>query len=600
MQIHELNTFTGTVDDNTYLAIDNGTDTSKISASDIVAPLEARMDSFTNLAEGSTTGDAELIDGRIGADGVTYTNIGGAIRGQIRELSARITDNDTDISALQTRATNLSTHKVAQPLDGNNQPTNGTSGQSLRTKGDGTTEWADVGLPTDEQTAEAVFAWLDDHPEATTTVQDDSITEAKFTNNLKLHTIKDYITPEMFGAVGDGVTDDSVAFQLAVDQLQQTPSDRPSTGGTIILKGHYYLGSDILFKRHSDSNVPFTFLGISTSRITFASGCSFAGTANDYGNVKFQNITFSDTDVLFRCDRKLIRVLCDNCTFDNVATICEATNVCQSMYFINCIMRGFTYVVDAESDTYGIYDIKITNCLIEKGESVYNAPTGTSYEIVITNNCIEGLTGFVAKFGVTRTVIVSENYFERNAQNVIFTNANTNNAIVSENNLTEPDAVALVELPTNVPFPATLKILNNNITDIHSSAEIHTALDSTREYTGLTIKGNNKVRSDSGLRQELGTLQAQRQEAFTCTVDGTEYPTIQDAAPEIGKYAHANGYRLSPFICNWTGKAVTNGIVFIDIPSNRCYVLVLNPSYVGYGAYALTTWGGSYRQVSLT
>lgn len=168
MQIHELNTFTGIVDDNTYLAIDNGTDTSKISASDIVAPLEARMDSFTNLAEGSTTGDAELIDGRIGADGVTYTNIGGAIRSQISALSARITDNDTDISALQTSATNLSTHKVAQPLDSNNQPTNGTSGQSLRTKGDGTTEWADVGLPTDEQTAQAVSDWLDNHPEAIT------------------------------------------------------------------------------------------------------------------------------------------------------------------------------------------------------------------------------------------------------------------------------------------------------------------------------------------------------------------------------------------------------------------------------------------------
>ena len=99
MQIHELNTFTGAVGDNTYLAIDNGSDTSKINASDIVTPLlapiesdmsvlEARMDSFTNLAEGSTTGDAELIDGRVGADGVTYTNIGGAIRSQVSDLKS--------------------------------------------------------------------------------------------------------------------------------------------------------------------------------------------------------------------------------------------------------------------------------------------------------------------------------------------------------------------------------------------------------------------------------------------------------------------------------------------------------------------------------
>ena len=40
---------------------------------------------------------------------------------------------------------------------------NGTSGQLLRTNGDGTTTWVDEGLPTDEQTAEAVSAWLDEH-----------------------------------------------------------------------------------------------------------------------------------------------------------------------------------------------------------------------------------------------------------------------------------------------------------------------------------------------------------------------------------------------------------------------------------------------------
>lgn len=50
----------------------------------------ARMDSFTNLAEGSTTGDAELIDGRVGADGVTYANIGDAIRGQVTDLKSDI------------------------------------------------------------------------------------------------------------------------------------------------------------------------------------------------------------------------------------------------------------------------------------------------------------------------------------------------------------------------------------------------------------------------------------------------------------------------------------------------------------------------------
>ena len=61
----------------------------------------------------------------------------------------------------------------------------GTSGQLLRTNGDGTTQWVDQGLPTDEQTADAVNAWLDNHPEATTTVEDGAITRAKLDADLK-------------------------------------------------------------------------------------------------------------------------------------------------------------------------------------------------------------------------------------------------------------------------------------------------------------------------------------------------------------------------------------------------------------------------------
>ena len=60
--------------------------------------LEARMNQFTSLQEGSTTGDAELIDGRIGYDGTVYDNIGGAIRNQVSKLKSDIANigNPTD------------------------------------------------------------------------------------------------------------------------------------------------------------------------------------------------------------------------------------------------------------------------------------------------------------------------------------------------------------------------------------------------------------------------------------------------------------------------------------------------------------------------
>lgn len=57
----------------------------KANESDLVVERK-RIDNLTTLPNGSTTGDAELIDARVGADGITYPNIGGAVREQFSDL----------------------------------------------------------------------------------------------------------------------------------------------------------------------------------------------------------------------------------------------------------------------------------------------------------------------------------------------------------------------------------------------------------------------------------------------------------------------------------------------------------------------------------
>lgn len=101
--------------------------------------------------------------------------------------------------------------KTNIPLDEYGHPDNGTDGQILRTRGNGHTEWVNVGQPTDEQTEQAVSDWLNDHPEATTTVLDGSLTIEKFA----LGTL-DYVTPSMFNAIIEGECD-ITAFQNMVD-----------------------------------------------------------------------------------------------------------------------------------------------------------------------------------------------------------------------------------------------------------------------------------------------------------------------------------------------------------------------------------------------
>jgi len=179
-------------------------------------------------------------------------------------------------------------------------------------------------------TQEAVDKWLDEHPEATTTVQDGSLETDKFTEDAKLHILKDYATPQMFGAKGDGVTNDTEAFKKAFEHQN-----------IFIPKGRYLvdfwcvnLGSKriegILGESYivqNNSNIPFGCVGYYTQikglffevkNNTVPTACIVFGNC-DGSNARMDRHHISDVN--FDCDNNTIPLLYSYLDGDNNGSV---------------------------------------------------------------------------------------------------------------------------------------------------------------------------------------------------------------------------------------------------------------------------------------
>lgn len=147
-------------------------------------------------------------------------------------------------------------------------PTDEQVVEALETMGE---PWVDAWL--DDNASGPVGDWLDDHPDATTTVQDGAISEVKLNDELKLKTINNYVTPEMFGAKGDGVTDDTNAFQQAL-----------SSGKVVKLANKSYKVSQLVINTTGSS-----IIGSGSARTTII--CATGIELTDATNTKLKGFT---------------------------------------------------------------------------------------------------------------------------------------------------------------------------------------------------------------------------------------------------------------------------------------------------------------------
>ena len=98
----------------------------------------------------------------------------------VAQLKTDLTDHVNNLLKTIPEDYNELTKNVKDKVD---KPSVADNNKIPRANG-GEVEWVEVGQPTDEQTNSAVANWLNDYPEATTTVQDGSITEIKIDESL--------------------------------------------------------------------------------------------------------------------------------------------------------------------------------------------------------------------------------------------------------------------------------------------------------------------------------------------------------------------------------------------------------------------------------
>lgn len=330
---------------------------------------------------------------------------------QIKDTVARNTNNN-----LQTKISNEITNRknaVYDEMDRArvaenskiNKPTDspyGRAGQILRTNGDETTSWIDPGLPTEDQISTAINAWLDAHPDATTTVQDGAITLTKMIPGVR----SVLINPDL----NEGT--DYQKLQKAIDDAIDNKY------ATIIISRKYDItGNQLkinkgLYEPETGFRKKLTFIGVNSGEIYKSdSGYIFTGdtipevtTQFSGGDIQCINMAFAGNDhqvtgsdmerlcSVFDC-HKLIRITTFGCSF---------TYVCAAFDGFECIdgtnnMQQVVNYGDLCTFSHAYYRLGATwvvssdGCTIERCNYAYvNTGVGTITCLHIKDCTIEG------------------------------------------------------------------------------------------------------------------------------------------------------------------------------------------------------------------
>lgn len=292
-------------------------------------------------------------------------------------------------------------------------------------------------------TQEAVDAWLNAHPEATTTVEDRSLTG----NKLVLGTLN-FVTPEMFGAVGDGVTDDTEAISACLNS--EFPVD---LGGKtykvareihisklIARNGTFIIPESttrlaVFVSLSMDTNAPYVELNNVRFVTGRTQGYNWAvdmdrplSNAGSYSNIVLFHISAGDGN-------KVLSFKARNCEFLNVEYVLKHDShmLGQNIEFDSCNFVEVTEVVITYADT-----LSVKNCYFKQYEYAdhfyhfiyFKGTENTKCRLYVDNCSIDSVNYAISPSpgadvipGVTYEVYVSNCRVVCNAFSVVWSNS---------------------------------------------------------------------------------------------------------------------------------------------------------------------------------
>ncbi len=213
-----------------------------------------------------------------------------------------------------------------------------------------------------------------------------------------------YVTPEMFGAKGDGVTDDSGAFVSAIEQAM-------TLGKKVYLANNYYLGSKVTIESNSSliiegQNVFNHGYSADTEKSVIIAPNGF----EIYSCVSIRNVKFKNYGVQVKGVRSEIK----DCIFyycpDGISLTYDGTTwhgevIIDNNFFDHCT-RGVNFIMNSSNRTY-------SDCMVRNNIFVYGniGINGTAHATIISNNHIYSNRS-IDLYGDNN--LITHNYFDNN------------------------------------------------------------------------------------------------------------------------------------------------------------------------------------------